>query len=292
MSIETNLRTAMAEAVAPAVPDTERLVSTARRHGLGIRRRRQALGAVGAAAALAVVVAAPSLVAGDHGAHAPAPIVVGSQPRTFDPNRTTMITGRSNAAALLYAVGLEATGTATGFRGQGDDVTTDRLVMTYAVFAFTPTGSRAAGEIGMNVQYVPPETQAKPEKKPYMTCHGYREQCRITHLADGSVLRTSVQHSAYGDRNGVMWTADLERPDHLRVVAFASNGSDITERDEKVTRSEPVLTTAQLTAIVTQTWWGPRLPTYFADQGSKLEPYHQIGGAAATAATPTPSPSP
>jgi hypothetical protein len=280
----------MAEAVSPFSPDPDALVSVARRRGLGIRRRRQALGAVGVAAAAAVAVTAPSLVAGDHGVTSPAPIVVGSQSASLDTGKTSPITGRSTAAALLYAVGLQASGTATNFRGQGDDVTTDRLVMTYAVFDFTPTGSRAAGEIGINVQYVPPETQAKPEKKPYMTCHGYPEPCSIEHLADGSVLRRSVQHSAYGDRSGVMWTADLERPDHLRVVAFASNGSDITERDEQVTRDEPVLTTEQLVAIVEQPWWGTKLPTYFAEQGDQLRPYNAVGGAAE--ASPSSSPTP
>ena len=44
MTVETRLRSAMADAVAPTQPDTDRLVTTARRRGMGIRRRRQVLG--------------------------------------------------------------------------------------------------------------------------------------------------------------------------------------------------------------------------------------------------------
>jgi hypothetical protein len=289
MSVETNLRAAMAEAVAPSHPDTDRLVADSRRRGLGIRRRRQALGSIGVVAALGLAVLAPNLVAGDRGDRSSDSMQVGTTAATFDLDKTAPITGRSNAAALMYAVGLEASGTATEFRGQGDGHATDGLVMTYAGFAFTPAGSDTAGEIGMNVQYVPPETQAKGGGASRMRCHGgYMEDCKITNLADGSVLRTSVQRSVYGDRTGLMRTADLVRPDHLRVVAFASNGSDISERDEKVTRSEPVLTIDQLTAVVTRPWWGPRLPTYFTEQGDKLPSFDLIGGA--TEATPSSSP--
>lgn len=294
MTVETKLRSAMAEAVGSAVPDTDQLVRTARRRGMGIRRRRQALGAVGVAAALAVATGAPMLVAGDRATNASVAdsVSVGSVAQTFDPGQTSPITGRSTAAALLYAVGLEATGTATDFRGQGTGEAVDGgLVMTYGVFRYTPSGSAAAGEVGVNVQYLPPKTQAEPGKWPRMTCDDpYLEQCRVTTLADGSVLRTSLQRSTHGDRTGLMWTADLHRADHLRVVAYASNGSDITERDEKPTRRDTVLTVDQLSSIVTQAWWGPRVPTYFAEQGDKLHPFVGVGGAVDANASPSPKP--
>ena len=44
MTVETNLRTAMAAAVAPTTPDADQLVIAARRRGLGIRRRRHPWG--------------------------------------------------------------------------------------------------------------------------------------------------------------------------------------------------------------------------------------------------------
>lgn len=292
MTTETRLRDAMADAVTPTLPDTDQLVAIARRRGLGIRRRRQALGSVGAAAALGLAVLAPNVVAGDHGTHVSpaAPTIVGTTPVSFDPSRTSAITGRSTAAGLVYAVGLQASGTATDFRGQGDGSTPDGIVMTYGVFEFTPTGTTTAGEIGVNVQYEPPSTQAKGAARHRMTCETYMEQCWIRHLADGSVLRTSVQHSGHDDHTGLMATADLVRADGVRVVAFASNGSDITERDEKVTRDEPVLTIDQLVAVVTQPWWGVELPTYFTRQGDLLKSYNQVGGAAG--ATPSSSPTP
>lgn len=290
MSIETNLREAMAAAVAPTHPDTDELVSVSRRRGLGIRRRRQALGSVGVAAALGLAVLAPSLVAGDRGSNGDAAgsVTVGSAQRTFDPSRTTTITGRSNAAALMYAVGLEADGTATDFRGQAY---TEDIVQTYAGFAFTPTGSSTAGEVGVNVQFVPPGSQAKGDKDSdaAFRCREYMERCEITRLADGSDLRTYQQHSDYGSHTGLRLVADLDRTDHVRVVAFASNGYDVSERDERITRTEPVLTTTQLVAVVTQPWWGTQLPTYFAEQGDQLKPYNPIEGAAASA-SPTPAP--
>lgn len=293
MTTETRLREAMADAVAPALPDPDQLVTIARRRGLGIRRRRQALGTVGVAAAIALAALAPTVIAGDRGTEATVThsLSVGSVEQAFDPHQTSPITGRSTAAALMYAVGLEASGTATDVRGQGDGKGVDGgIVMTYGVFAFTPGGSSTAGEVAVNVQYLPPETQAKGDDVRALTCHDGMEDCHVTQLADGSSLRTSVQHSEHNAHTGTMLVADLHRADHVRVVATASNGSDITERDEKVTRDDPVLTTAQLVAVVTQPWWGAELPMYFAQQGDLLKPYDEVGGAAD--ATPSSSPTP
>jgi hypothetical protein len=286
MTVETNLRAAMAQAVAPEIPDTDRLVSTARRQGLGIRRRRQALGGVGVAAALALAVAAPLTIVGNHGGHGPSPTLVGTQAPTFDSSRTSPITGRSNAAALLYAVGLEAEGTATDFRGQA--TSSGEIVMAYGQFSFTPAGSSNPGQVGVNVQFAPPASQAKGgDETPGDRCDTFMEHCEITHLADGSVLRTYQQTSSYGDRTGLLRVAEINRADHLRVVAIASNGSDVTERDEQVNRTEPVLTTAQLVDVVSQPWWGTRLPTYFSEQGDQLKPY---AGVEPAGTTPTDAP--
>jgi hypothetical protein len=286
MTVETRLRDAMADAVAPAVPDTEHLVASARRRGLGIRRRRQALGSVGVAAALGLAVLAPTVIAGDRGGDAP--IAIGNQAPSFDSNRTSPITGRSNAAAVLYAVGQEVSGTATDFSGQASS--SDGIVMAFGQLSLVPSGDANAGQVGVNVQLAPPATQAKGgEKDPGDRCDAFMERCDVTHLADGSVLRTYQLTSEYGDHSGLIRVAEINRPDHLRVLATASNGHDITERDEQVTRTAPVLTTAQLVGMVTQPWWGVRLPTYFVEQGDQLKPYNAIGGAAATpttAATP------
>jgi len=288
MSTETKLRTAMAEAVATEVPDADHLVSTARRQGLGIRRRRQALAGVGIAAALAVAVAAPLTIAGDRGTEQEQ-IAVGNDAPSFDSNQTSPITGRSNAAALLFAVGQEATGTATGFRGQASSA--DGIVETYAGFSFTPSGGDAAGDVGMNLSDIDPATQKtkQGEGPSAPRCEDFMENCQVTSLPGGSVLRTYEMHSQYGTHQGILRSAELLRTDHVRVLAFASNGDDITERDEQVNRTEPVLTTAQLVDVVTQPWWAAELPTYFAEQGDQLRPYNAIEGAA-IAATPAAKP--
>ena len=286
MTVETRLRTAMAEAVAPFSPDPDALVSIARRRGLGIRRRRQALGAVGVAAAVAVAVLAPSLVAGDHRTRAPQPLTVDKPTvSSLDTGTTSPITGRSTAAALLYAVGQETGGTAADFRGQGDGEGPN----TYAVFRYTPDGSQSAGEVGVNVQHFGGGA-AKPGGDLAATlgrCDSFMEHCVPSTLPDGSKLITYDDRSDYHGGRGIRRVADLFRTDGVRVVASASNGLDVTERDEQVTRDGPVLTTAQLVAIVSQPWWGTRLPTYFAEQGDRLSPYTPVGGTiAATTAPP------
>jgi hypothetical protein len=105
------------------------------------------------------------------------------------------------------------------------------------------------------------------------------EGCTTSNLADGSRLVTYDDRSDYGDRKGIRRVVELYRPDQVRLVVSASNGYDVTERDERVTRSEPVLTTAQLEAIVEQPWWGPDLPARFTELGAKVRPYANIGGA-------------
>lgn len=291
MTLETQLRSAMADAVATAHPDTDRLVADARRRGLGIRRRRQALGAVGVAAAVAVAVTAPTLVAGDHGSSGDRGTLVGSQPRGLDTSRTEPLTGRSTAAALLYAVGLEARGEASDIRGAADPAP---YAESYVIFRFTPEGDRVAGEVAVNVQprfagggvdKAGADARAKAGQ-----CESFMRHCRAITLPDGSRLTTYDDPSSYS--SGLRRVASLYRPDtDFRVIASATNGYDITERAEKVTRAEPVLTTDQLVSVVTQPWWGPRLPAPFTAQGAKLQDYSDRSASAAVA-TASPSAKP
>jgi len=285
MSIETNLRTAMADAVAPAHPDPDHLVAASRRRGLGIRRRRQVLGTLGVAAALGLVVLAPTVVAGDHGGRNEDATRVGDSPAGLDTQDTSPITGRSTAAALLYAVGLDASGTADHVRGQGGGNGPD----TYAVVRFTPAGSQTTGEIGINVQHygdLVSKTGAGSGDK-LGECLAFMDSCVKTTLPDGSRLLTYDDRSDYHGRRGLRRVAELYRPDGVRIVTSASNGFDITERDEQVTTDEPVLTLDQLVAIDRQPWWGPELPTYFATQGEALT-YDEIGGSIDATTSPSP----
>lgn len=297
MSVETNLRTAMAEAVAPAHPDTDRLVSASRRRGLGIRRRRQALGSVGVAAALGLAVLAPNVVAGDHGRRSTDAMQVGTVPTAFDAQDTRPVTGRSAAAALLYAVGLTAKGEATDFRGAAGDgrSANDPSAEAYTIFRFTPAGSETSGEVAINIQpnFLGDPNDAKPGDHttvPDARCQSWMQRCTFTRLADGSKLTTYDDTSSHGS-TGVRRVAALYRPDGVRVLASASNGFDVTELDEKIVRDEPVLDTDQLVAIVSQPWWGPELPTYFTNEGEKLTPYSDRS-ASAMAATPSDGPTP
>lgn len=291
MSVETKLRAAMAEAVAPTHPDTDHLVAISRRRGLGIRRRRQALGSVGVAAALGLAVLAPSVVAGDHGAHSTDAMRVGTAPATIDTHDTRPVTGRSAAAALLYAVGLTAEGEATDFRAATD---TGPYTEAYTIFRYTPSGSETSGEVAINVQ---PNFNGDPnDPKPgdHTTvadarCQSWMQRCTFTRLDDGSRLTTYDDGSTYGS-GGIRRVAALYRPDGVRVLASASNGRDVTELDEKIARTEPVLTTDQLVEIVSQPWWGPELPAYFTELGKSLSPYSDRSATAV--ATPSGAPTP
>jgi hypothetical protein len=73
------------------------------------------------------------------------------------------------------------------------------------------------------------------------------------------------------------------------VVASASNGHDVTELAAKITRQDPVLTTAQLVVVVRQPWWGTALPHYFTTRGAELKPY-SAAESAVESATPSAAP--
>ena len=265
MSTETNLREAMAQAVAPSHPDLDQLVSASRRRGLGIRRRRQALGSVGVAAAIGLAVLAPNVVAGRDGTAAgPAASTSSSAaPDALDPSDTSAFTGRSTAAALLHTTlevvpdGLSAH---FAWQGPGPEGTGE----TYARFQLH-SGNEKPGEVGVNVQPGFTGGAALDVSR----CSEWMRNCTVDRRADGSVLVTYEDVSTYGS-GGYRRVASLLRADHVRVVASASNGIDVTELDEQVTRDVPPLTMDQLATIVEQPWWGAELPTYFARQGAKL----------------------
>jgi hypothetical protein len=288
MTVETRLRDAMADAVAPATPDTDHLVAVARRRGLGIRRRRQALGSVGIAAALTLAVAVPTAMLGNSGGQAPVAVGPGTSSGTVSTTATDPLSGRATAAALLHAVGQEAPGTATGFHGSAVD---GAYADAYAFFRFTPDGSTTAGEVAVNVQPnflgddpLPGDAKRVREGP----CESYMTRCTSTRLADGSRLITYDDRSSYGS-GGIRRVASLYRPDGVRIVVSASNGYDVTERDEQVTRDQPVLTTAQLVAVATQPWWGPRLPAQFTTEGDDLTSYVGSGSSAIATGGPTPA---
>ena len=283
MSVETNLSAAMADAVAPTRPDVDELVSASRRRGLGIRRRRQVLGSVGVAAALGLAVLAPSVVAGDRGSEAGPTVSSGTTPQTIDVADTSPFTGRSTAAALQYAT-LEVAPDGRTSHVAWQDPVGSGSGETYARFQLALPGDAENGEVGINVQ---PNFGGKAAQD-VRTCSDWMRNCTVDRRGDGSVLVTYEDVSTYGS-GGYRLVASLLRADDVRIVASASNGIDVTERAERVTRETPPLTAAQLVAIVDQPWWGPELPTSFARSGEKLEG-DAISAELYSKSDPTPAP--
>ena len=73
-----------------------------------------------------------------------------------------------------------------------------------------------------------------------------------TVLSDGSKLKTTQSPAEKGGSGAVQWTADILRPNGLRIVIMEFNAP---AQNVAATRTDPVLTIAQLTAIVTSTDW-------------------------------------
>ncbi len=86
------------------------------------------------------------------------------------------------------------------------------------------------------------------------------EACRVSTLPDGSLLRTYAEHSA-SVSGGTGERLVAERVvGQVRVVASATNGFELPANDWDITRPDAVLSTEQLTAVVSQPWWGFELP--------------------------------
>jgi hypothetical protein len=71
-------------------------------------------------------------------------------------------------------------------------------------------------------------------------------------LPDGSKLKTTQGPAEKGGSGAVQWTADILRPNGLRIVIMEFNAP---AQNVAATRTDPVLTIAQLRAIVTSTDW-------------------------------------
>jgi hypothetical protein len=78
--------------------------------------------------------------------------------------------------------------------------------------------------------------------------------------------------------------AELQRPNGLRVRAESTNA---TETD--LLPGDPVLLSdGQLTRIVSEPWWGLRLPGTFFTDGGHLSAYIDLSLALPTYPTPSP----
>lgn len=278
------LKDHMDEAVADVTADLPSLAAAARSQGLGQRRRRHALAAVGAAAAVTAIVGG-SLALQHSGGPGSDPATVASEPAPSVgelSGETVPITGRAAAAALMAAVDEVADGAFTRVGGS-DPLDLDRTTLaddeTSASFLFSPDGT-TTGEVFANIQSYTATFEETDQPKcddsdpdcrgsidqgmgPYDECASYMDQCRVTELAGRDVLRTYLDPIS---TEGVVRTvAELISPERdLRLVLGADNG---------------VLTTGQLGDVVTQPWWDfDRLPVEYAEAGDDLEGYHDSQG--------------
>jgi hypothetical protein len=179
--------------------------------------------------------------------------------------------GRAVAAALGYAVKQVAGGGQSDFAGQDWSGGGARR-QTYAQLVWTPDRG-GASVVRLVLQ---PPTAGAPE-----TCAG-RTGCGQT-TVDGGVVTTWTEQDVQAP-GSVTRYAELQRPNGLRVRAESTNA---TETD--LLPGDPVLLSdGQLTRIVSEPWWGLRLPGTFFTDGGHLSAYIDLSLALPTYPTPSP----
>jgi len=266
------------DAVDDVTADLDALTNDARHDGLRQQRRRQVVGVVGASAAVAAIVGGTFLL--QLGTEAPpkddtSPSVAAAPDDLPDDlsGETAPATGRMTAAALMAAVDEVADGTFANFAGQdsrGNPPPYDAGVDAFGEFEFTPTDG-GAGEVQVNVQPIEilygnddlPPAESK--------CRKWMHVCSVSTLPNGDILRTWRD-----DLQGIRLVAEvLSEARGLRVVASATNGFDLGDEWD-ATRPDAVLSTEQLTDVVSQPWWGLELPEEFVEPGDNLAGYEQL----------------
>ena len=268
--MNTPLHDLMYRAVEDADPDLDRLAVASRRRGLAIRRRRQALSAVGAAAVVATIAvgAAQLLTPSPSGTAATSTTEPEPTPRPSSAaSRQVPQTGPAVAAALDEAVrdvvgpfygGLNA------FKGQGSG-----HEGTYAEMHLQPSDRGGFSLVGINVQPAFGMTEI-------YRCRDWQLRCQILHPTKGATLMTYEEHSQTVDGLGVRVVADLLRADGVRVVASSSNGEELPANRWDVTRERPPLTATQLYLVVSKPWWGAEMDERFAVAGNHMSDYEEI----------------
>ncbi len=274
-----NLRDHMEDAVGTTTTDLGRLSQDSRRQGLKLRRYRQAISGVGAAAGVAVVLTTVHLVTGGSsvgstGGHAKvdtpvaATLTPSAEPSQEPAPTTVRLTGRSTVAALRAAVGTTTAGTFGGYAGQADHDTYGELVLT-------PADRTGVGVVGVNVQH-----GSILDGQAFDCSTTWMVDCQVRTLDNGDRLRTyQDQPVASTQGTGLRVVAELLTRDRsLRVLASATNGFDLGADEWDVTRPDPVLDVAQLSRIVSQPWWGFQVPRRFETAGEALTPYTDLDG--------------
>ena len=278
----TDLQDALHRAVDDLHPDLARIADSARRRGLGIRRRRQVLGAVGAAVSVTAVLAGSALLVDPR---------TGQQPSADGPARTRLapapvfdvadgtrpLTGAATTAGLRDTMASLQAGHADDFAGQQSP---GRIRESYGTLTWHPLDGSGVSVLGVNVQ---PRLYYG---RGIFRCSAGQHRCEVTHPTPDSTLMTYEEHTRTDAGTGITLVVDLLRADGLRVSAHATNGLDLGGDRWRVTRARPALSVAQLTTLVQQPWWGRRLPTALGEEGRRLPGYADLDAGGRTVLAP------
>ena len=262
----TDLRDHMHDTVDHEHTDLAALTGHARLQGAKLRRRHR-LATAGSALAVVAVLGAGAVAASGllpDASVVPQDVPVadhGVKPKPAHRAPAPPATGRSTVAALYAAVADVVPGTGSKFAGQG---TSEFSGDTYGELAFAPADGSGAGRIGLNLQDKSILADGGRSAEQGFVCLDWMEACRVSTLADGSLLRTYAEHSAaVGGGTGERLVAE-RLVGRVRVVASATNGFELPANAWDITRPDAVLSIDQLTTVVSQPWWGFELPAEFS----------------------------
>jgi hypothetical protein len=247
-----------------------------------IARTRHRAVAVGSIAALALLGAGAFSMS-----QASADASEGAAP-TAPSSATAPASTRALTAALQAAVAEVADGSMSGFEGFHtyadawqthdplvDDVSRDAFMGS---FSFAPADDSGAALVSVNLtDKASWDYNQKTAEQNLSECDDFKQDCEVTTLPDGSLLRTYATYgiaSNGGPQDYEMWHVERIVGDAV-VAVTATNGGNLTRSGIEVTRTHPALSVEQLTEIVSRSWWGYELPQEFADAGAALASFHE-----------------
>ncbi|NJP43414.1 hypothetical protein [Actinacidiphila epipremni] len=241
--------------------DPQRLVAAGHRTGRKLRRRRTAVVAAGAATLAAV--AAGGVLAGTAGspahragpAAAPAPATTTAQtpapaqtttapaPATTPPPHTAPVTGKQISTVLSTLLPKGTRTTKVDYTGQGPD---------YATAAIVVNDGHGLASVSAII-----ESQGTLPSCPTAGSGGPGTSCKLTHVGGGTLF--VYKGFEYPDHKGNVkeWLAQFVTPDGHSVTVSEYNAP--SEKDTPITRTNPPLDTAQLTAVARAAAWKPLL---------------------------------
>ncbi len=272
--MNNQLHDLMHREVRELTPDVSALTAAARRQGLSIRRRRQALSTLGAVGVVAAIAFGSTLLPDPTSAPGTAATPPAETPATVTPSPTSpldapgtvRVTGEATTAGLRYLLEDTFEGHATDFAGQASTARVSRD--SYGELRWNPADGSGFSDVGLNIQ------PAFAEVEIYR-CRDWQVACTVTH-SHGATLMTYEEVTSVADGEGIRVVADLLRADGVRVVAFAINGRELPANKWQITRPRPGFSAEQLTRVVSQPWWGARLPAGLQKEGESLPDYTDL----------------